>query len=289
MVAAMNRIDVGRAAQAACVLEAISAKPGNVNRHFDFDDTTLADFLLSSVMIGHCMAEADRNSVGKTVLSAVQATRSVVACNTNLGIILLFTPLAKAYGGGDLKTALRLVLESFTSSDALYVSRAIRLASPGGLGTVQEQDVACDPDITLLELMSLARERDSVAREYATGFSIIFDLAYPALDLFVKQSSDFSSAIVQTYLSILAEVPDTLISRKKGTKAAKLVSCMAKQILRAGGTATEHGKNELEKFDAYLRSEGNSLNPGTTADLTAAAIFTYFLQHDLCAWQKPRA
>jgi triphosphoribosyl-dephospho-CoA synthase len=289
MIALANRIDVGRAAQAACVLEAISAKPGNVNREFDFHDTTLADFLLSGVMIGRCMEEADRNPVGKTILSAVQATQDAVGCNTNLGMILLFAPLSKACGGGDLRSAVRSVLESLTISDAVCVSKAIRLAWPGGLGTVEEQDVATDPDITLLELMSLARERDSIASEYATGFAITFDLAYPALDLFLKQGSEFSSAIVQAYLNILAEVPDTLIARKKGMREAKCVSKMASTVLRAGGMATDSGRHQLQTFDVHLRSEGNLLNPGTTADLTAAAVFTYFLQHGLCAWQRSKA
>jgi triphosphoribosyl-dephospho-CoA synthase len=260
-----------------------------VNRDFDFHDTTLADFLLSGLMIGRCMEEADRNPVGKTVLSAVQATRDAVSCNTNLGIILLFAPLAKASGAGELRSAVRSVLDSVTISDAVFVSRAIRLARPGGLGTVEEQDVATDPDITLLELMSLARERDSIASEYATGFAITFDLAYPALDLFLKQGSDLSSAIVHAYLSILAEIPDTLIVRKKGMREARCVSHMASDVLRAGGMATESGRHQLQTFDAHLRSEGNLLNPGTTADLTAAAMFTYFLQHGLCAWQESKA
>lgn len=285
----MNRIDVGRAAQAACVLEAISAKPGNVNRHFDFHDTTLADFLLSSVMIGRSMEEADCTSVGGTVLSALQATQRAVACNTNLGIILLFTPLAKAYGARNLRTAVGEVLASLTVSDAVLVSKAIRLAAPGGLGTAPEQDVACDPDVTLFQLMKLAQERDSIAREYTTGFALTFDLAYPALALFFAQCGDFSSAVVQTYLSVLAEVPDTLIVRKRGINAAKCVSRMAEEVLRAGGAATENGMTQLRKFDAYLRSEDNRLNPGTTADLTAAAIFTYLLQHGLCALQKTKA
>lgn len=284
----LNRIDIGRAAQAACVLEAISAKPGNVNRIFDFDDTTLTDFLLSAVMIGRSMEKADRHPVGRTVLSAVQATRRVVPCNTNLGIILLFAPLAKAYGNEDLRTAVREVLEGLTVADAVLVSKAIRAAAPGGLGKVAVQDVACDPDVTLLELMSLASARDVVAREYATGYAITFELAYPALDRYLKQYGDFSSAIVQAYLTVLAEVPDTLIARKKSLKDAQAVSRWAAKVLRAGGMASDCGREQIREFDAFLRSEGNSLNPGTTADLIAAAIFIYFLQQGLDAWLKLR-
>lgn len=285
----LNRIDVGRAAQAACVLEAVSAKPGNVNCLFHFADTTLGDFLLSAVMIGRSMEQADRNSVGKTVLRAVQATKRVVTRNTNLGIILLLAPIAKAYGGGELRSAIRGVLQSLTVADALLVSRAIRLIAPGGLGRATAQDVACDPDVTLLELMTLACEKDAVAREYATGYATTFELAYPALDSCLKQNGDITTAIVQAYLTVLAEVPDTLIARKRGLKDAEAVSCKAAQVLRAGGMLSEGGREELRSFDVFLRSEGNSLNPGTTADLIAAAIFTYLLQQGLEAWQGSKA
>lgn len=286
MLPVLNRVDVGRAAQVACILEAVSAKPGNVNRFFDFVDTTLADFLLSAVMIGRCMEQADKNSVGETIVSSVQATKRMVTHNTNLGILLLFTPLAKAYGRGELRTAVREVLESLTVADAVLVCEAIGLASPGGLGKVAEQDVASTPNVTLLELMRLACAWDSIAKEYATSYKITFDLAYPALDCCLKQNGDFSSAIVQAYLTVLAEVPDTLIARKRSLQDAQVVSCMAGEALRAGGMASECGKERIRKLDAFLRSKGNSMNPGTTADLIAAAIFTHFLQHGLNAWQK---
>lgn len=279
----LNRIDVGRAAQAACVLESVSAKPGNVNRLFDFADTTLADFLLSAVMIGRSMEEADRNPVGEAILNGVRATKRVVTSNTNLGIILLFTPLAKAYVGGNLRASLRGILESLTVDDAASVCKAIRLAAPGGLGNVATQDVASDPDVTLLELMGMARARDSVASEYASSYAITFELACPALECHLKQHGIFSSAIVHAYLSVLAEVPDTLITRKRGLEAAQEVSCMAAKILRSGGMESDSGREQLREFDTFLRSEGNSLNPGTTADLVTTAIFTYLLQQGLDA------
>ncbi len=58
---------------------------------------------------------------------------------------------------------------------------AIRLANPGGLGRAEEQDVAAEPTVTLLEAMRLAADRDGVAREYATAFETTFDSGVPAL------------------------------------------------------------------------------------------------------------
>ncbi len=283
----LERADVGRAAQAASMLEVIAPKPGNVNRCFDFADTTLGDFLMSAVMIGRHMEEAHLNPVGVTIRRAVQATRRVVRQNTNLGMILLFTPLAGAYGRGELRRSVKRVLDSLTIDDARDAYRAIRQASPGGLGEAPDYDVAVDNvDITLLESMSLARERDTVAREYVTGFSITFDLGSPSLGSFLKEGYTFSEAVVQTYLTILAEVPDTLIARKNNMQVAQDVSRRALKVIRAGAMRSTEGKEALWKLDSYLRSEGNKLNPGTTADLTAAAIFTYLLQNGLEVWQK---
>lgn len=285
----LDRVDVGRAAQAAALLEVIAPKPGNVNRCFDFADTTLDDFLMSAVMIGRCMEEAHLNPPGVTIRRAVRATRRVVAQNTNLGIILLFTPLAAAYGRGELRRSVGRVLEALTIDDARDAYKAIRQASPGGLGQTPEYDVAGDHvNITLLESMKLARDWDTVAREYATGYSITFDLGRPSLESFLKEGSAFSEAVVQTYLTILAKVPDTLIARKKGMQEAEDVSRRALDVLNAGAMRSAEGREALRKFDRHLRSEGNKLNPGTTADLTAAAIFTFLLQNGLEVWYKAK-
>jgi triphosphoribosyl-dephospho-CoA synthetase len=34
-----------------------------------------------------------------------------------------------------------------------------------------------------------------------------------------------------------------------------------------------NGKRSVASLDSYLRSKGNKLNPGTTCDLTATALF----------------
>ena len=37
------------------------------------------------------------------------------------------------------------------------------------------------PSITLLQAMALAQDRDSIAREYVTGFAITFEIGLPAM------------------------------------------------------------------------------------------------------------
>src|SRR5205814_1146822 len=89
----------GLAAQVACILEATARKPGNVHRFADFHDTSVLDYFLSAIAIAAPLDRARRDGVGRTVLAAITATREIVATNTNLGMVLLFAPLAAAAEG----------------------------------------------------------------------------------------------------------------------------------------------------------------------------------------------
>src|SRR4029079_19799922 len=88
--------DVAAAAQLACLLEASAPKPGNVSPGRHFADTRYEDFLASAVAIGGTIAYAGNPSVGATVRLAVEATAQWTRSNTNLGIVLLLTPIARA-------------------------------------------------------------------------------------------------------------------------------------------------------------------------------------------------
>jgi triphosphoribosyl-dephospho-CoA synthetase len=56
------------------------------------------------------------------------------------------------------------------------------------------------------------------------------------------------------------------------------VSRRAREVEKAGGVRTETGREALEALDAELRSPTNARNPGTTADLTCAALFVVILE-----------
>ncbi len=276
---------IGSAVEMACLLEVSAEKPGNVNRRHDFNDTCFEDFVISAAAIGPAFRRAPDTSVGETILNAVCATKHFVGSNTNLGIVLLLAPLAKAAGmeGFDaLRPALESVLKSLTVDDARLAYKAIRLAQPGGMGTVKQNDLnETDVDITLTEAMWQARKRDSLAREYVTDFAITFEIGYPAFCRILKQEAAMSAAVVQTFLTILAQVPDTLIARKKGIALAREISERAGAILKSGGIFSATGREKIRRFDFSLRDRGHTLNPGTTADLMAAVLFVYLAENDL--------
>lgn len=272
---------IAQAAQMACLLEVSAPKPGNVNRAHDFPGTRFEDFLLSAIAIGPAMAAAGRVGVGRTIWQAIRDTHRLVHTNTNLGIVLLLAPLAKACFHAreiqGVRAHLAQVLAGLSVEDARLAYAAIRLARPGGLGRVERADIAEAPTVTLYEAMALAQERDAIAREYVTNFAITFDIGYPALKAAWAACSDLSTTIVQAYLTILARVPDTLIARKRGAAMADRVSRWARQALEQGGALTASGQQALAELDCALRAEGHTLNPGTTADLTTAALFVWLL------------
>jgi triphosphoribosyl-dephospho-CoA synthase len=255
----------GLIAQIACLFEVTARKPGNVHRLADFPgDAHYLDFLLSAAAIVGPLDRASSIGVGQAVLEAVEATRKVVATNTNLGMILLLSPLASVEEGISLQSGVRSVLAETTIEDARAVYRAIRLANPGGLGEVKDQDLAAEPTVRLLETMRLAADRDLVARQYATDYVDLFDLTLPALRNELDAGLGLESAIIRSFLATLAARPDTLIARKRGQEIAEEASRRAGEAIATG---------DLNAFDLWLRADGHSRNPGATADLVAAALF----------------
>jgi len=281
--------EIALAAQTACVLEVDAPKPGNVNRYYDFDDATIEDFHLSALAIGRPFGYIRDQGVGKTVLEAVKETRRLVSTNTNLGILLLLAPLGLAWsriraGQGhpvslrelqDLWIKeIRRVLDNLTLEDTNFVYQAIREASPGGMGNVNEYDINEQaPSITLLEAMRPAAAWDLVARQYTDGFSLILGHGYETFTAELQKGIPLPQAIKETFLYLLSLNADTLIARKLGQKRSEEVRQLALSV--------RNGEIAEEEFDRLLRSEKHDLNPGTTADLTAAVIFKYLLERNM--------
>ena len=88
-----------------------------------------------------------------------------------------------------------------------------------------------------------------------------------------KLSVSISPSACRSFMTILSQVPDTLISRKYGNEIAEAVSRKAEGILKFKDD--DSFVEKLLEFDDYLYE--NKYNPGTTADLTAASIFLSYL------------
>lgn len=267
--------------QTACIWEALARKVGNVHRGADLPGLSVSDFLISAAAIAPQLRERSQIRVGYRIRQAVAATAEAVGQNTNLGIVLLLAPLSAVYPVIGFKSQLPLILAGLTRDDARLVYEAIRLANPGGLGDSPEQDVHSEPTVTLLEAMRLAADRDLIARQYANNFADVFDFGVPALSEGFQRFGCVEAAIVHSQLCWLAKYPDSLIARKNGLAVAEDVRKRAAEVVSLGGIRTSEGRRTGVALDKHLRSNGNKLNPGTTADLIAAVLFVALRENAL--------
>lgn len=271
----MSSLSIAQCATLACLLEATAPKVGNVHRGADFENLTFTDFAVSAVAIGPAMEQAIERGVGATILEAIRATRRLVDTNTNLGMVLLIAPLATVPRDEPLVGGVGKVLRGLTPDDSRLVYEAIRLAQPGGMGKVEEMDVAAEAPSDLLLAMAAAAERDLVAQQYVTDFDLVLHKVAPWLSEAASRWS-VTDAIIHTHLRLIAEYPDSLIARKCGPETAQEVSTYAAAVLAAGFPGNHSYHEAAADLDFFLRSDGHRRNPGTTADLIAAGLFALF-------------
>jgi triphosphoribosyl-dephospho-CoA synthase len=269
----MSPLSIGQCVTLACLLEATAPKPGNVHRGADFDDLSFTDFAVSAVAIGPALESAKRIGVGPAVLQAIQATRALVSSNTNLGMVLLLTPLAAVPRGQPLQSGVAAVLSHLKPEDTRCVYEAIRLAAPGGMGQVDEMDIADTPPQNLLDAMRAAAERDSIAKQYRDDYADVFRSVLPWLVEGRATGLTLTQSIIHVQVRLLSQLPDSLIARKCGAAVAQQASDFAAGVLRAGNPFDEAYNQALHDFDFWLRSDGHRRNPGATADLLAAGLF----------------
>ncbi len=305
----MDIKDIARAAQLASALEVSGyPKPGNVHRTSDLKESTFEHFIASSVAIGPVVLDVAKKGfragkgevktadigVGETIKSAIENTMKWQRDgNTNLGLVLLLTPLAAASGitlakegkieMKKLRANLSSVLKSTTPEDALNVYDAILIANPGGLGGMDELDVKNkaskkkikEERISLYEIMNLSSEWDNISREWVTDMQITFEFGYPLVKKLYGRTKNMNTTTVQSFLELLSKYPDTFVQRIHGKKIAERVSEKARAIIKEGGMLTSKGGALITKFDEELRENG--INPGTTADLTASSLMLAIL------------
>ncbi len=227
-----KRNRIAEAFHDACVAELDALKPGNVHRFSEDQRMSVADFEASAAAAAPAMGRAGL-SIGQRILRAVEATRKAVGQNTNLGIVLLASPLASAAldrKDGDLRQLVAALLDALTVEDARDAYRAIRMAEPGGLGAAPQHDVASEPGVTLLDAMRAAELRDRIAWNYSHAFVDIFELGLVWLKQARERWGDQPFAVTSVYLGFLAHIPDTLIERKFGAKVAASVLEEARPI-----------------------------------------------------------
>ncbi|MEM2925067.1 MAG: triphosphoribosyl-dephospho-CoA synthase [Methanocellales archaeon] len=267
---------IARCAQLALILEATAnPKPGNVDREHDYRDTRYEHFLASAVGAYPVFEQAARskNGVGALIRSAVEeSAKWHRGGNTHFGAFTLLIPLIMSAGMSgsqvELKQNAVQLVRNTTSKDAIEFYKAfssvkvrvrqvdyLDVNNPSSIKIIEEKN------LSLYEVMKLSCNRDLIAEEWCKGFPRSFNGAL-LLNKKTKEGN-INDAIVQVYLQMLSEEPDTFIEIKFGKEKALWVSQMASLVLK--------NKEQIKQFDEQLIHEG--INPGSTADIIAASIF----------------
>jgi triphosphoribosyl-dephospho-CoA synthase len=299
---------VGRCHALAGLLEASAyPKPGNVHRLRDSVETRYEHFLAGSVATTPALRDlasrahntaygGDWSSLGlgEAILQAVKEMLTWQrGGNVQLGVVLLHAPIAAAAGAAyhedrvpstRMRESLTEVVAAATPRDTVNIYKAIDLAmAQRTLGEVDDLDVSDESSLEIIEeegltpiqVFELCKDRDTICSEWVDGFTVTFEEGHRHLSRRLGDGESVNSAVVETFLYLLSRHPDSLIIRKSGVEKAKEVSGRAVQVL---GHRGEPGfMDEVRRMDEELWSSDGKLNPGTTADLTAASIFVQLL------------
>lgn len=118
--------------------------------------------------------------------------------------------------------------------------------------------------------------------EAATGFPHLFGTGLPALEQSLARGADFPAAIIQSFFSLMAVLPDTNLLHRGGAEGLSYAQWAARLFLEKGGVHRsgwrEHACVIHREFVAHR------LSPGGSADLLAASIFVHRLRMQI----KPR-
>ena len=263
----------------ACILEATAPKAGNVFPGQRFSDLSYSDFVAAAEIAANELDHPNRR-FSKGVLSAAQQTIDRLGTNVNLGILLLIGPLAAAVASiekheldrGQWQRSLGQILAELTTDDSESLYQAIRRSAPGGMNQVDKMDIDGPAPDDFLAAMRAAAPYDRIARNYCHGFRDLFETVVPLLEQSIETRGDLLDGIGWAQLRMLELEVDTLILRKFGQQVANEVRVNAK---------FDHTDlDERQQFDRFLRDgaidlhgRASQINPGTTADLIAAALF----------------
>ncbi len=270
----------------ACALDVAVRKPGNVSQGSPGHRMQAAMFIASAeAAAGPLFRPGAR--VGARIEAAVKASFEAAGCNTNLGILLLCAPIARAIElrpdattPAALRAAIEVVLADLDLADAQSTYRAIAHVGPGGLGEVATEDVRQPPSVDLRTAMTLAAPRDAVARQYRDGYADLFDVGLASLgegfslrsgSATVRPDAACTAAVQRLYLTLLSRFTDSHIVRIHGEALAHIVMTAAQAWMApAVHTGALDGDPEFVRWDARLKAD--RINPGTTADLTVATL-----------------
>ncbi|QLG47826.1 triphosphoribosyl-dephospho-CoA synthase [Natrinema halophilum] len=266
-------------AELALLLEvAGTPKPGNVDRHRDLPDLRFEHFLAGAVGARDGLElAANGAAVGTAFEQAVSGMASQKGGNTQFGALLLLVPLVRAARKEASQPVVEAVVRETTVGDAAAFYRAFEHVDvavsdpPAGMAALDVRRGAAaipaleERKLTLFDVMDRSVPGDDVAREWVRGFR----RSFTAAERLAAADGSVLDRTAAVFLSLLAERPDTLVTTRHDEATAREVTDRAADL--SEDDALESHRAAVETFADDLVDRG--INPGTTADITAAGLF----------------
>jgi len=262
-------------AHLALLLEVTTTpKPGNVDRHHDYPDLRFEHFVTGAVgaLSGLERAADPDERVGRAFERAVRGMSEQSGGNTQFGALLAVVPLVRASARGDLSpSGVDAVVAATTVADACDFYRAfehVAVAVDDPPEGMEALDVRRGSDavptleergLTLAEVMERSTDTDGLAREWVGGFERTFDAADRLFDL----GGPVTDRAARVFLELLAAEPDTFVATRADRETAE-------EVTRRAKAALDGEEDPADLADEFVARD---INPGTTADLVAAALF----------------
>ena len=261
-------------AELALLLEVTGTpKPGNVDRRREFEDLRFEHFMAGAVGARPGLARAaDGERIGHAFERAVAGMADQSAGNTQFGALLLLTPLVAAASTGELTPSdADRAVRATTVADAADFYRAFEHVDvavdepPEGLEPLDVRrgsdaiPAVEDRGLTLFDVMARSADVDGIAAEWTGQFRRTFDAAESILD----DDGPVPARTSRAFLELLADERDTFVVTRNGPEAATEVKRRARAVRNGAEDATALAEDLVAR----------EINPGTTADLVAGALF----------------
>ena len=179
------------------------------------------------------------------------------------------------------ESSISRVLTELSERDSQAVYEAIRIAHAAGMQPVEQLDVEGPAPANILDAMTLASERDLVARQYRDNYKNVLIDVVPALLSGTLKFQNLREAIVFAHVSLISRFGDSLIARKCGEATSVQSKLLAGNAIAALENGTESYCSAVADLDFWMRADGHRRNPGTTADLIAAGLMVALYNGDL--------
>ncbi len=266
--------DTAENAQLALLLEVSGTpKPGNVDRHREYDDLRFEHFMAGAVgSLPGIRQAVDGPSIGVAFERAVAGMSAQSGGNTQFGALLMIIPLVRAAATDRLTPdGVAAIINETTVEDACAFYRAFEHVDvaveepPDGMDALDVRrggdavEAVRTQNVTLSDIMELSADRDGVAAEWTTGF----ERSFTAAGWLLADRGPIYERASRAFLRLLASEPDTFIVTRNSEAVAVEATRRAQAVLDGAEDPNELG-------DEFVARD---INPGTTADITAAALF----------------